>query len=92
MKNRIDKANVNIVLVDKENKLSQEQKLTLILWARKIDISQVAKNILQGGMVDGEGLIKPVERWDKSIGKINIYFNCKVMYGNGLEKYISNGE
>ncbi len=69
LKNRIDKANVNIVLVDKENKLSQEQKLTLILWARKIDISQVAKNILQGGMVDGEGLIKPVERWDKSIGK-----------------------
>ena len=65
LKNRIDKANVNMVLVDKENKLSQEQKLTLILWARKIDISQVAKNILQGGMVDGEGLIKPVERWDK---------------------------
>ncbi|CDF28612.1 unknown [Methanobrevibacter smithii CAG:186] len=58
-----------IVLVDKENKLSAEQKLTLILWARKIDISQVAKNILQAGMVDGEGLIKPVERWDKSIGK-----------------------
>ena len=69
MKNRIDKANVNIVLVDKENKLYQEQKLTLILWARKIDISQIAKNILQAGMVDGEGLIKPVERWDKSIGK-----------------------
>lgn len=69
MKNRIDKANVNIILVDKENKLSAEQKLTLILWARKIDISQVAKNILQGGMVDGEGLIKPVQRWDKSIGK-----------------------
>lgn len=31
--------------------------------------SQVAKNILQAGMVDGEGLIKPVERWGKSIGK-----------------------
>ena len=60
---------VNMVLVDKDNKLSQEQKLTLILWARKIDISQVAKNILQGGMVDGGGLIKPVERWDKFIGK-----------------------
>ena len=69
LKNRIDKANVNIVLVDKDNKLSAEQKLTLILWARKIDISQVAKNILQGGMVDGEGVIKPVERWDKDIGK-----------------------
>ena len=53
------------------NKLSQEQKLTLILWARKIDISQVAKNILQGVMVDGEGLIKPVQRWDKSIGKFS---------------------
>ena len=66
LKNRIDKANVNIVLVDKENKLSAEQKLTLILWARKIDISQIAKNILQGGMVDGEGLIKPVQRWDKN--------------------------
>ena len=47
LKNRIDKANVNIVLVDKENKLSAEQKLALILWARKIDISQFAKNILQ---------------------------------------------
>ena len=47
LKNRIDKANVNIVLVDKENKLSAEQKLTLILWARKIDISYVANNILQ---------------------------------------------
>ena len=58
-----------MILVDKDNKLSQEQKLTLILWSRKIDISQVAKNILQGGMVDGEGLIKPVERWDKDIGK-----------------------
>ena len=69
LKNRIDKANVNMVLVDKDNKLSAEQKLTLILWARKIDISQVAKNILQGGMVDGEGVIKPVERWDKDIGK-----------------------
>lgn len=67
--NRIDKANVNIILVDKENKLSVEQKLTLILWARKIDISQFAKNILQAGMVAGEWLIKPVERWDKSIGK-----------------------
>lgn len=75
LKNRIDKANVNIVLVDKENKLSAEQKLILILWARKIDISQVAKNILQGGMVDGEGLIKPVERWDKSMANIlNLYF------------------
>ncbi|MBQ2831154.1 hypothetical protein [Methanobrevibacter sp.] len=31
LKNRIDKANVNIVLLDKDNKLSQEQKLTLIL-------------------------------------------------------------
>ena len=39
LKNRIDKANANIVLADKDNKLSQEQKLTLILWARKIDIS-----------------------------------------------------
>ena len=58
-----------MVLVDKENKLTQEQKLTLILWARKIDIRQVAKEILQGGMIDGEGIIKPVERWDKSIGK-----------------------
>ena len=62
MKNRIDKANVNIVLVDKDNKLSKESKLTLILWARKIDISQVVKNILQAGMFDGDGLIKPVER------------------------------
>ena len=69
LKNRIDKANVNMILVDKDNKLSQEQKLTLILWSRKIDISQVAKNILQGGMVDGEGLIKPVERWVKGSGK-----------------------
>lgn len=69
LKNRIDKANVNIVLVDRDNKLSQEQKLTLILWARKIDIRQVAKEILQGGMVDGEGIIKPVQRWDKKIGK-----------------------
>ncbi len=63
LKNRIDKANVNVVLVDKENRLSKEQKLTLILWARKIDIRQVAKEILQGGMVDGEGLgkyIKPI--------------------------------
>ena len=33
LKNRIDKANVNMVLVDKDNKLSAEQKLTLILWA-----------------------------------------------------------
>ena len=69
LKNRIDKANVSIVLVDKDEKLTQEQKLTLILWSRKIDIHQVAKEILQGGMVDGEGLIKPVERWDKKIGK-----------------------
>ena len=68
LKNRIDKANVNMVLVDKENKLSQEQKMTLILWARKIDIRQVAKEILQGGMVDGESIIKTVERWDKKIG------------------------
>lgn len=87
LKNRIDKANVNIVLVDKENKLSQEQKLTLILWARKIDISQVAKNILQGGMVDGEGLIKPVERWDKKIGKcIKPIFLEIGAYGYGLKK------
>ena len=61
LKNRIDKANANIVLADKDNKLSREQKLTLILWARKIDISQVAKNILQGGMVDDECVIKPVQ-------------------------------
>ncbi|MCI6994285.1 MAG: hypothetical protein MR875_05475 [Methanobrevibacter sp.] len=87
LKNRIDKANVNIVLVDKENKLSQEQKLTLILWARKIDISQVAKNILQGGMVDGEGLIKPVERWDKKIGKyIKPIFLEIGAHGYGLKK------
>lgn len=57
LKNRIDKANVSMVLVDKDNKLTEEEKLTLILWARKINISQVAKEILQGGMVDGEGLI-----------------------------------
>ena len=69
LKNRIDKANVDMVLVDKKNRLSEEEKLTIIMWARKIDISQVAKNILQAGMVDGEGLIKPVERWDKSVGK-----------------------
>lgn len=69
LKNRIDKANVSMVLVDKDDKLSAEEKLTLILWARKIDISQIAKNILQAGMVDGEGLIKPAERWDKDIGK-----------------------
>ena len=69
LKNRIDKANVSIVLVDKDNNLTEEEKLTLILWARKINISQVAKEILQGGMVDGEGLIKPVERWDKQLGK-----------------------
>lgn len=69
LKNRIDKANVNIILVDKDNKLTEEEKLTLILWARKIDINQIAKEILQAGMVDGEGLIKPVERWDKAIGK-----------------------
>ena len=87
LKNRIDKANVNIVLVDKENKLSAEQKLTLILWARKIDISQVAKNILQAGMVDGEGLIKPVERWDKSIGKyIKPVFLEIGAHGYGLKK------
>ena len=30
LKNRIDKANINIVIVDKENKLSQNQKFTLI--------------------------------------------------------------
>ncbi|WP_407413317.1 hypothetical protein [Methanobrevibacter sp.] len=36
LKNRIDKTNVNIVLIDKENNLPQEQKLTLILWARKL--------------------------------------------------------
>ena len=69
LKNRIDKANVSMVLVDKDNKLTEEEKLTLILWARKINISQVAKEILQGGMVDGEGLIKPVQRWDKKLGK-----------------------
>ena len=87
LKNRIDKANVNIVLVDNENKLSAEQKLTLILWARKIDISQVAKNILQAGMVDGEGLIKPVERWDKSIGKyIKPIFLEIGAHGYGLKK------
>lgn len=87
LKNRIDKANVNIILVDKENKLSAEQKLTLILWARKIDISQIAKNILQGGMVDGEGLIKPVERWDKSIGKyIKPVFLEIGAHGYGLKK------
>ena len=87
LKNRIDKANVNIVLVDKENKLSAEQKFTLILWARKIDISQVAKNILQGGMVDGEGLIKPVQRWDKSIGKyIKPIFLEIGAHGYGLKK------
>ena len=87
LKNRIDKANVNMVLVDKENKLSQEQKLTLILWARKIDIRQVAKEILQGGMVDGEGLIKPVERWDKPIGKyIKPIFLEIGAHGYGLKK------
>ncbi|WP_295588937.1 hypothetical protein [uncultured Methanobrevibacter sp.] len=87
LKNRIDKANVNVVLVDKENKLSQEQKLTLILWARKIDIRQIAKNILQGGMVDGEGLIKPVQRWDKSIGKyIKPIFLEIGAHGYGLKK------
>ena len=43
LKNRIDKANVDIVLVDKENKLTAEEKLTLILWARKIDISGCQK-------------------------------------------------
>ena len=58
-----------MVLVDKDNKLTEEEKLTLILWARKINISQVAKEILQGGMVDSEGLIKPVQRWDKKLGK-----------------------
>ena len=87
LKNRIDKANVSIVLVDKDNKLSQEQKLTLIMWARKIDISQVAKEILQGGMVDGEGLIKPVERWDKAIGKyIKPIFLEIGAHGYGLKK------
>ena len=87
LKNRIDKANVNMILVDKDNKLSQEQKLTLILWSRKIDISQVAKNILQGGMVDGEGLIKPVERWDKDIGKyIKPVFLEIGAHGYGLKK------
>ena len=87
LKNRIDKANVNMVLVDKDNKLSAEQKLTLILWARKIDISQVAKNILQGGMVDGEGIIKPVERWDKDIGKyIKPIFLEIGAHGYGLKK------
>lgn len=76
-----------MVLVDKESKLSQEQKLTLILWARKIDISQVAKNILQGGMVDGEGLIKPVQCWDKSIGKyIKPIFLEIGDHGYGLKK------
>ena len=84
LKNRIDKANVNMILVDKDNKLSQEQKLTLILWSRKIDISQVAKNILQGGMVDGEGLIKPVERWDKDIGKY-------IKYLHEMPKDVVNG-
>ena len=73
--------------MDKENKLSQEQKLTLILWARKIDIRQVAKEILQGGMVDGEGLIKPVQRWDKSIGKyIKPIFLEIGAHGYGLKK------
>lgn len=76
-----------MVLVDKESELSQEQKLTLILWARKIDISQVAKNILQGGMVDGEGLIKPVQCWDKSIGKyIKPIFLEIGAHGYGLKK------
>ncbi len=87
LKNRIDKANVNIVLVDRENKLSQEQKLTLILWARKIDIRQVAKEILQGGMVDGEGIIKPIQRWDKKIGKyIKPIFLEIGAHGYGLKK------
>ena len=80
LKNRIDKANVNMILVDKDEKLSQEQKLT-------IDISQVEKNILQGGMVDGEGLIKPVERWDKDIGKyIKPVFLEIGAHGYGLKK------
>ena len=53
----------------------------------KIDIRQVAKEILQGGMVDGEGLIKPVERWDKSIGKyIKPIFLEIGAHGYGLKK------
>lgn len=76
-----------MVLVDKENKLTQEQKLTLILWARKIDIRQVAKEILQGGMVDGEGIIKPVECWDKNIGKyVKPIFLEIGAHGYGLKK------
>ena len=60
---------MNMVLVDKVNKPSQEQELILIRWARKIDIRHVAKEILQGEMGDGGCLIKPVERWDKTLGK-----------------------
>ena len=87
LKNRIDKANVSMVLVDKDNKLTEEEKLTLILWARKINISQVAKEILQGGMVDGEGLIKPVQRWDKKLGKyIKPIFLEIGANGHGLKK------
>ena len=43
LKNRIDKANVNVVLVDKENRLSKEQKLTLILWLEKSTSARLLK-------------------------------------------------
>ena len=76
-----------VMLLNSNNKLSQEQKLTLILWARKIDDRQVAKEILQGGMVDGEGIIKPVQRWDKKIGKyIKPVFLEIGAHGYGLKK------
>ena len=59
----------------------------MILWARRIDIRQVAKEILQGGMVDGEGVIKPVQRWDKKIGKyIKPVFLEIGAHGYGLKK------
>ena len=47
----------------------------------------MAKEILQGGMIDGEGLIKPLQRWDKSIGKYIKPISLEIgAHGYGLKK------
>ena len=69
IKNKIDKTNTQLELLDPASELSEDEKVILLNWMRQINLRQLAKEILTNGLVDGESLIKIVVRYDKVIGK-----------------------
>ena len=91
IKNRVDKIIVRLELIDKNNSLNSDDLYLINKWLKLINIRKISTEIMVGGLVDGELLIKPLKRYDKEIGTyIKPVFLEIGSEGYGLAKIVND--